>query len=255
MRRPVTEIRRFYDSPLGTAVTRLVGRKLNDAWGSTAGQDILGVGFAAPWLEPMSEARRAVCAMPEGQGAEAWPGTGGRRTLLCEDAALPFSTGLFDRVLAVHAIEEAADPLAMVREMGRVLAPSGRLVLVVAGRGGLWARAENTPFGHGRPYTRGQLEQLIREAELEPLAWSHAVHAPPWPALAGWADTLESIGGRLVPGAGGVVMLEAVKTAYAVHPRGTPAAARVRTQPGLTPQPAGLSPPEPVRLALPPERD
>ena len=64
MRRDVTEIRRFYASPLGVTASRLIGAKLHDAWGSTAGQDVLGVGYAAPWLEPMSEARRAVCAMP-----------------------------------------------------------------------------------------------------------------------------------------------------------------------------------------------
>ena len=51
---------------------------------------------------------------------------------------------------------------------------------------GLWSDAENTPFGHGRPYTRGQLEQLVREADFEPIARArrrgqrlvHEVHAP-----------------------------------------------------------------------------
>ena len=50
-----------------------------------------------------------------------------------------------------------------------MLAPSGRVIIVAAARMGLWADAEKTPFGHGRPFTRGQLESLVREAELEPL--------------------------------------------------------------------------------------
>ena len=40
--------------------------------------------------------------------------------------------------------------------MWRVLAPSGR-VIVVPNRRGPWARADNTPFGHGRPYSRSQI--------------------------------------------------------------------------------------------------
>lgn len=255
MRRDVTEIRRFYTSPLGGTAARLIGTKLHDAWGSTAGQDVLGLGFAMPWLEPMTDARRAVSALPFGQGAVAWPSAGRCRSALVEDDCLPFATGLFDRVLAVHALEEAADPLAMVREMGRVLAPSGRLILVVAGRGGLWARAENTPFGHGRPYTRGQLETLVRNAELEPFAWSQALFCPPWSRLGGMADVVETWGGRLAPGAAGVVMLEAVKTRLALRPQAAAEPARARRRAVLSPQPAGFSPPEPAKMEISRERD
>lgn len=255
MRRDVTEIRRFYASPLGSTACRLIGTKLHDAWGSTTGQDVLGVGYAAPWLESMGDARRAVCAMPFGQGAVAWPSAGRCRSALVEDDCLPFATGLFDRVLAVHALEEASDPLAMVREMGRVLAPSGRLVLVVAGRGGFWARAENTPFGHGRPYTRGQLEKLVRDAELEPFAWSQALFCPPWSRLRGMTNALETWGGRLAPGAAGVVMLEAVKTTLALRPQAVAEAAPARRRAVLSPQPAGFSPPEPAKMEIGRERD
>lgn len=239
MRRDVTEFQRFYASRLGAVAGRMIGRKLNDAWGPTAGLDVLGLGYAHPWLEPMTEARRAVAAAPGGQGAEAWPSRSRGRVALVEDAALPFPTGLFDRVLAVHALEEAADPLGLLVELGRVLAPAGRLVLVVAGRGGLWARADNTPFGHGRPYTRGQLEGLVREAGLEPFAWSQALYAPPWSGVAGWADALEGLGRTFTPGAAGVVMLEAVAPPYAAMTRVVAQAEPARARSQLAPQGAG----------------
>ena len=241
MRRDVTEIRRFYATPLGQTAARLIGARLSDAWGPLTGQDVLGVGYAAPWLGEMRDARRALCAMPFGQGAEAWPRAGRCRTALVEDDALPFSTGVFDRIVAIHAIEEATDPLALVRELGRVLKPSGRLVLVVAGRGGLWARSENTPFGDGRPYSRSQLERLVREAELEPFAWSQALFCPPWGRLVGMADMVETWGGRLVPGAAGVVMLEAIKTQLALRPEPVTQRVRRRRTEAMAPQPAGLT--------------
>lgn len=254
MRRDVSEIRAFYASPLGQTAVRLIGAKLKDAWGSVAALDVLGVGYAAPWLDSMGDARRAVCAMPWGQGAESWPAPGRCRAALVHDDALPFPTGLFDRILAVHALEEAADPLALTRELGRVLAPSGRLILAVAARGGLWARAEATPFGHGRPYTRGQVERLAREADLEPLAWSQALYGPPWPGLVGWAEGLERWGGRLTPGAGGVVLLEAVKSGLVLRPVGA-AAEPARLEPALAAQPAGLAPAGSRAMEIPDEAD
>lgn len=255
MRRDVTEIRSFYGSALGQTAVRLIGARLNDAWGPLTGQDVLGLGYAAPWLEDMREARRALCAMPFAQGAEAWPRSARSRTALVDETALPFATGVFDRILAVHAIEEATDPQALVRELGRVLKPSGRLVLVVAGRGGLWAGNENTPFGDGRPYSRRQLERLVREAELEPFAWSQALFCPPWARLAGLADGLEPWGARLVPGAAGVVLLEAVKTQLALRPRPATAPVRARRAQALQPQPAGMTPPHPAGVEIRREHD
>lgn len=247
MRRDVSEVRRFYDTRLGALASEMVARKLADAWGSTRDLDILGVGYPTPWLGAMGDARRALAAMPFGQGAETWPGPR-NRVCLADETSLPFPTGCFDRVLAVHAIEEAPDAVGLVRELGRVLSPSGRLILVVAARGGFWARAENTPFGHGRPYTLGQLEHLVREADLEPFARAHALFTPPWTPLIKAADLLETVGGALVNGAAGVVLLEAVKTTYALTAVAAEARVPARTAPALTPQAAGMSEPEPARL-------
>ena len=40
---------------------------------------------------------------------------------------LPFATGTFDAVLAASSLEEASDPMAVVRELARVLRPAGVL--------------------------------------------------------------------------------------------------------------------------------
>ena len=50
-----------------------------------------------------------------------------------------------------------------MRELWRVTAPNGRLIVVVPRRGGFWAQADNTPFGSGYPFSRGQLEKLLPE--------------------------------------------------------------------------------------------
>jgi SAM-dependent methyltransferase len=146
---------------------------------------------------------------------------------------------LFDRVLIVHGLEESDDPARLLAEAGRVMTASGRLVIAAAARGGLWAGVERTPFGHGRPFTRGQLERLVRDAGLEPLAWSKALYAPPWKPLARWADSLEQIGARVLPALAGVILLEAVKQTYALQGRGRVAVAHAPVGAVLEPQPAG----------------
>jgi hypothetical protein len=58
------------------------------------------------------------------------------------------------------AVIKSDDSVALLREVWRVLAPNGRLLAVVPNRRGLWARIDTTPFGHGRPFSRGQVTHL-----------------------------------------------------------------------------------------------
>ena len=236
MRRDVLELRRFYASPLGGAVRAMVGRKLHEAWESPRGLDFLGLGYATPFLDGLDSARRVVAAMPAAQGVEAWPQEGRNLACLGEETALPFANALFDRILVVHGLEESDDPSGLLREVWRVLAPSGRVIIVAASRLGLWSDAEKTPFGHGRPYTRRQLEELVREAELEPTAWSRALYAPPLEWTSGWAEAFEAVGSRIWPQFSGLILLEAVKQTFAVKPKAPPLRAKA---PVLRPVPVG----------------
>src|ERR1700722_3696819 len=132
MRRDVLDLREFYAGPLGAAARQMVSRKVTEAWGGLSGLDLLALGYATPFLEPLAAgARRAVAARPAEPGVEAGPLGAPNAAALVDEAALPFPSALFDRVLAAHALEEADSPLAVLTEIGRVLAPPGRLILVV----------------------------------------------------------------------------------------------------------------------------
>lgn len=241
MRQSVLDLRAFYATRLGEVTRDLIGRKVREAWGGAAGLDVLALGYAAiflgaVFLEPgRAGPRRVVAAMPAAQGVEAWPPGARNLAFLVEETALPLPNALFDRVLAVHALEESDNPAALLREVGRALAPSGRVILAVTARHGLWADAETSPFGHGRSFSRRQLEALAREADLEPVGWTRALYAPPLPWAWRWADMFERVGAVLWPPFAGVIMLEAVKQTFAVRPAGQRA---VRTRPIFQPAPA-----------------
>jgi SAM-dependent methyltransferase len=251
MRRDVLDLRAFYATPLGRVARVMLTRKVEEAWGDTRGLDVLGLGYATPFLDSASRrARRVVAAMPATQGVEVWPLGDRNQACLVEETALPLPNAMFDRVLAVHALEEAEDPSALLAEIGRVLAPTGRLIVAVASRDGAWAGAEATPFGHGRPFSRSQLERLIREADLEPAGWTRALYVPPMAFASGWAEGFEQVGARLWPRFAGVILMEAVKQTFAVKPRGHRARVRVFSPGVLAPSPVG---PAAVRVAPPRE--
>lgn len=244
MRRSIHELRSFYGDPRGDWVRRLLARRLADAWGTAYGCDVLGLGYATPWLDQFSDARRAIAAMPARQGAEHWASGSRNRTALVDENALPFSGGQFDRVLIVHAIEEADDPQHLLVEAARTMSANGRMIIATAARGGLWARAETTPFGHGRPFSRPQLEKLVRGTGLEPTAWSPALYVPPWRPLLAFSEGFEQAGRLLMPGTAGLILMEAARHTYA-RPRGKGAMATIAARPAL----AGNVTPAPTRTS------
>lgn len=237
MRRDVLDLRRFYASDLGAAARDMVERKLVEAWGDARGQDLLVLGYATPFASPfIASARRVIAAMPAQQGVEIWPQAARNQATLVDETALPFRNALFDRIAVAHGLEESDDPAGLLREVWRVLAPNGRVIVAVTSRNGLWANAESTPFGHGRPYSHGQLAELLREAELEPSGWTRALYAPPVAWMARWAEGFEQAGSRLWRPFAGLLLMEAVKQTFAVKPKGARARVRV-ARPVLLPTP------------------
>ncbi|HWA01047.1 MAG TPA: methyltransferase domain-containing protein [Caulobacterales bacterium] len=218
MRVDVLALQRFYASPLGEAARRMAERRLAALWPHANGLDVLGFGYATPYLDRFRDgARRVTALMPAEQGAERWPAGAASLTALSDEARLPFIDACFDRVLVVHALEECERVGALLREIWRVMAPEGRLVVMAANRWSLWAQADATPFGHGRPYSRAQLAGLLADAVFEPVASARALYLPPlaWSPLARTADAFERVGELIWPAQGGLVLMEAVKRLYA----------------------------------------
>jgi len=214
MRVDAAALSAFYASPLGEAARAMLARRVSAIWQNVTGLDMLGFGYAAPLAQPwLGAARRVALAAPAGQGALAWPHTGGGLSILCEERRLPFMDAVFDRALLAHALEEGEDPRALLREIWRVMAPEGRIIVIAPNRLSLWAISEATPFGHGRPFSRRQLAQLLRDCLFEPTASARAVYAPPiaFAPLAKVAVGLVAVGERLWPAMGGLILMEAVK--------------------------------------------
>ena len=233
----VIELRQFYASPLGRQVRRLLSRRLAAATRPPADSRVLGLGFVTPWLDMYREGARATFAfMPAHQGALRWPAKGAAATALVDEAALPLPDASIDMALVVHALELTPARDALLRELWRVLAPAGHVVFIVPNRTGLWAGSDSVPFGHGRPFSRRQLEQLLQAAMFTPLRMEPVLFMPPWRRwfLRVSPATWERAGKLLWPGFSGLILAEAVKQIYARRTQ----RARPLLTPALHPAPA-----------------
>src|SRR5665647_2609531 len=189
----VVDLRNFYGQRLGVVARRFVGRGIRSLWRDTAGQRVVGIGYATPYLGLFrEEAERCFAFMPAGQGVVKWPTTRPALTALVDENELPLPDNAVDRVL----------------------------LAVVPNRRGLWARMDTTPFGHGRPYSRTQINQLLRETWFTPTGWSEALYVPPM--ARGWflrsAVAWERTGATLSAPFNGVHLVEATKQVYRAIP-------------------------------------
>lgn len=222
MRPDVIDLRDFYAGRLGGTARQLLRVRIRRLWPDMRDQRLLGLGYAVPYLtQYRAEAERVLAFMPAAQGVLRWPSDGlGNLVALTEETELPLPDASIDRVLLVHGLENADNAGALLREIWRVLTGSGRLLVVTPSRTGLWARTERTPFGHGQPYSQGQLTRLLRDHMFQPSERAGALYLPPVSArmLLGAAAAWEKLGLTLWPAFAGVHLTEADKQIYAARP-------------------------------------
>lgn len=234
----IVALRAFYSSLIGRLAERSIAMALSSIWSKGSSERLVGLGYTLPWLDRFGgDAERCFAFMPAAQGAVAWPVGGACSTALVFEEELPLPDSSVDRVLMVHSLEHAENPQQTLLEIWRVLAPGGRLVIAVPNRRGMWARFEHTPFGTGRPFSRAQLAEALREANFTATSWSDALHFPPSQrrAILKLHNLLEQAGRRFWPIFAGVLVVEAEKRLY----QGLPVAARASRRvfvPVLSPQ-------------------
>jgi SAM-dependent methyltransferase len=212
----------FYKSPLGKISRALVREEIIRLSGSLDQRRVLGLGFATPYLRfALARAERVLAFMPARQGSSAWPREGPSHTVLCDPLEMPLTDSAVDLIIAVHAFEHIGDAEELMREVWRIAAPNARLIIVVPRRRGLWAAADNTPFGDGYPFSRSQLELLLRNHSFVPEAWREALYLPPVKhrLMLKFARFFERFGRLFGPMFAGVIIVSARKELFPAVPR------------------------------------
>jgi SAM-dependent methyltransferase len=234
----------------GELARRLIVQRLRARWPDVRDLRVAGLGFAPPYLAGFrGEAERVTAFMPARQGSSHWPVGEPSLTSPIDPLDWPVVDAMFDRVLLIHMLEEAHRPRLTLREVHRVMAPNGRLLIVAPNRRGTWARFDTSPFGSGRPYSRRQLTRMLGETGFTPVGWTEALHWPPVLARLGASATLaiERVGRFGWASFSGVIVVEAMKTGA----RGLAAVADEKAwRFEWKPQPVAATPTAPAETSL-----
>jgi SAM-dependent methyltransferase len=211
----------FYATTLGGLTASLLRRRLTEIWPDCSNLSCLGLGYTGPFLRQWREqATRTIAVSPHNFGNAVFPA--GRASLSCtaEEDALPFPDLSFDRILLVHGLEHAGNARQTLREVWRLLKDDGRLIVVVPNRQGMWAYWENSPFGYGQPYSKGQLARLLSSLFFQVEHQSSALSIPPinWRLMLRTFDLCERLGATLAPQFAGLTIAEATKDMLAIMP-------------------------------------
>ena len=232
MSNTVYELKSFYNGKLGRVVRRIMQERIRRFWPDMNTMNMLGCGYAVPFMRFYrgDAARMSVQMMPE-SGAFHWPHDEKNCAFLSALDMLPIETNSVDRLLCIHGLEHAQDEEKTLRELWRVLKSNGRALIIVPNRAGLWAHADWSPYGEGRPYTMSQLCMSLKKQRFIIERSDEALFIPPlkYTPLLKMARIFENFGSKYLPIAAGVHMVEVSKQLYARvdPPKGSKVAARI----------------------------
>ena len=208
----IVDMKKFYAENPGLMVRRLVGKSVRGKIAAHPSHSILGLGYANPFLRPLvGQARRVLSFAPAEQGVIAWPEISNISSALVNETMLPLPDKSIDTLLLAHILEHTKDPNQVMAECARVVAATGKIIVIVPNRRGIWSQLERTPFGYGRPYSCFQLRQLLEGAGFHVDEISAALFTPPTQRklLLKFSNRLELLRRWPFPRVGGVLIAEA----------------------------------------------
>jgi len=219
---------RYYETSTGRMVRHLISRKLKPVLTSLypSGRDDLAIaslGYMRPYLKYISDHYPHLINLQSHQSASSpWPPVSRdqekkhcrSRQAMVEMTAMPLLDASLDGLFIMHGLEWSASPHDVIAEAWRVLKSQGSMILVVPHRGSIWASRDDTPFGHGQPYSVNQIKTLLKDHDFEVGKIHQSLVAPPststlYPRYAPFVE-------RLPNPFGGVLIVEARKMIYSI---------------------------------------
>jgi SAM-dependent methyltransferase len=212
------DLERFYKSSLGCLVRANIRRKIKEFWPDVEKSELLtlGIGFCQPLI---TERASRFIAMPKQMAGDEL-----NSGLVINESCLPFADNSIHRLIIFNTLEYTAEPVELLAEAWRVLAPEGRIIVIAPNRNSSWARSPITPFGYGTPYSKSQLTGMIEQAGfiLGLVASTQFIPPSNWRSLIRLNQFLEnkifcSDKCKFMKNYGGILIAEGCKRVYSTN--------------------------------------
>lgn len=220
MTHDIVDLIDFYATPLGQSTAAAIRLMIAKLWPESNTDTFLGIGYPLPFIPVQDNIKRTLVFMPAQQGIIQWPDESKNLCCLINEDSLPLPNESIDRIIVIHSLEHSAQTRPYLRELWRVLAGNGRLLVIAPNRRGLWAQSDETPFGHGNPYTMTQLSHILKENQFTPLKSIRGLYSIPSHSrlLRNASRILEKVGPSILSKFSGLVCIEATKQVYCSYP-------------------------------------
>ncbi len=215
----VDTFQKFYATPQGARVQKVLMASMRTFWPHIRGLSLLGHGYSLPYLQSYHhDAHLTIASFPGPLGGESWPPHACLKTaVLAEETTLPFLTDSFNRIILVHGLEYSVFPEKILRELYRVLTPEGRMLVSVPNIFSPWRPGRQTPFSSGRALSRAGLYTLLLKAGFEPLGWKTVLCAPPFLLQKKNYEEQEQVWQKYGPFFGDIFLVDVIKRKPSQH--------------------------------------
>lgn len=175
----------FYKTPLGEVVqvyiNDIVQKFIPE---NTKNQFILGLGYVTPYLDQSLTEKNTLLSFTFDQmGGIIWPNAEHSHTAIVHENHLPIANKSVDRLIIVHGLECCQNTEQLLKEVNRIIAPDGEILIIFPNKTGVWSHTATTPFAHGAHYTMSQLSNILLKQGFNIEAEERLLYFPPIQSL------------------------------------------------------------------------
>jgi len=175
----------FYKTPLGDVVqvyiNDIVKKFIPE---NTKNQFILGIGYATPYFtEKLTHSNTVLSFTFDKMGGITWPNTSCSHTAIVHEDHIPLANKSVDRLIVVHALECCQSDEGLLKEINRIIALDGEVLIVFPNKAGVWSHTSHSPFAHGKHYTMSQLHDMLLKSGLHVESEERFLYFPPTQSL------------------------------------------------------------------------
>jgi SAM-dependent methyltransferase len=211
----VKKLTDFYKTPLGEVVQVYVNDIIKKFIPETTkNQFILGLGYVIPYLTKNLIQKNTILSFTlDKMGGITWPNTECSQTAIVHCHNLPIANKVVDRLLIVHGLECCENREKLLKEINRIIAPDGEILIVFPNKAGIWSHTSGTPFAYGEHYTMSQLNTILSKNGFTITSEERFLYFPPTQSLYTQAffAPVEMMGSYFIPYFSGLNAITAKK--------------------------------------------